>query len=62
MFHSPTAEQHVEITAIGQTVQTPAGTFDDCLFILEEGPSLKKYASGIGMIYDDGVELISTTY
>ena len=36
-----------------------AGTFDDTLTILEPGPSIKKYARDIGMIYDDGIELIS---
>jgi len=48
-----------EITHLGETVKTPAGTFKKTLTILEEGPSIKKYAPGIGQIYDDGVELIS---
>ncbi len=49
----------VEVTAMGETVETPAGTFDDTVTVLEPGPSIKKYAAGIGMIYDDGIELIS---
>lgn len=56
------AEEEVsqgEVTAIGEATVTPAGTFDDTLTVLEEGPSIKKYARGVGEIYDDGMELSS---
>lgn len=48
-----------EVTEVGVSVTTPAGTFDDTITILEEGPSIKKFARGIGEIFDDGLELLS---
>lgn len=51
--------EKAEVTHVGVQVETPAGTFDDTITILEEGPSIKKFARDIGMIYDDGIELIS---
>lgn len=60
MIHAPGwGMETVEISSMGDTVETPAGTFDDTVTILEPGPSLKKYARDIGTIYDDGIELIS---
>ena len=46
----------------GLTVDTPAGTFEDCILIretsdLEDGVSIKIYAPGVGLLFDDGVEL-----
>lgn len=57
--HGPDAVERAEITYVGTPTETPAGTFDDTVTVLEDGPSLKKYARGIGEIYDDGIELIS---
>ena len=48
-----------EITAIGDTATTPAGTFDNVMTVVEVGPSIKKYAFGVGEIFDDGLELAS---
>jgi hypothetical protein len=59
MAHGPDGIDRGEITFLGVPTETPAGTFDDTLTVLEDGPSLKKYARGIGEIYDDGIELIS---
>jgi hypothetical protein len=47
-----------EVTYIGVPFETPAGAFDDTITILEDGPSLKRYARGVGMIYDDDILLI----
>ena len=57
--HGPEGVETGEITEVGTSTETPAGTFADTLTVLEDGPSLKKYARGIGEIYDDGVELVS---
>ncbi len=59
MFHDNEDVETGEITHVGESTTTPAGTFDDTITVLEEGPSIKKYAAGIGEIYDDGIELIS---
>lgn len=46
------------------TVETPAGTFKNCLFVVETTPlepghlSLKYYARGVGLIQDGVVKLI----
>lgn len=48
-----------EITAVGATAETPAGTFDDVVVVTEVGPSVKKYARGVGEIFDDGLALVS---
>lgn len=58
-IHGPDGVETGEITFLGVPTDTPAGTFEDTLTVLEDGPSLKKYARGIGEIYDDGIELIS---
>jgi hypothetical protein len=59
MYHDAEEVETAEITVVGEPTETPAGTFDDTLTVLEDGPSIKKYARGIGEIYDDGIELIS---
>jgi hypothetical protein len=59
MAHGPDGIEYGEITHLGEPTVTPAGTLDDTLTVLEDGPSIKKYARGIGEIYDDGIELIS---
>jgi hypothetical protein len=56
------AEDRGEITAMGTRIVTPGGTFDDTLTVretspLDAGASLKHYARGVGMIYDDGLDL-----
>lgn len=58
MAHGPDGIDRGEITHVGVATETPAGTFDDTVTVLEDGPSIKKYARGIGEIYDDGIELI----
>lgn len=59
IFHDEDGVETGEITFLGEPTETPAGTFSDTLTVLETGPSIKKYARGIGEIYDDGIELIS---
>ena len=57
------AMDRAEIVYIDAAVETPWGTFRNSLLITESSPlepddeSYKRYASGIGMIYDDGLEL-----
>ena len=58
-FHGPVLIERGEITHVGVPTETPAGTFKDTLTVLEDGPSIKKCARDIGVIYDDGIELIS---
>jgi len=46
----------------GLTIDTPAGTFENCVLVretsdLEDGVSIKVYAPGVGLIEDDGVQL-----
>ncbi|GAB4299527.1 MAG: hypothetical protein Kow0090_14990 [Myxococcota bacterium] len=53
-----------EIMAVGETVEVPAGTFENTLRVKETSPldfgsSKKIYEKGIGMIVDDSIELIS---
>ena len=59
MVHGPDFVERGEITYLGVPTDTPAGTFDDTMTVLEDGPSLKKYARTVGLIYDDGIELVS---
>jgi len=59
MVHGPDSVETGEITHVGVPTVTPAGTFPDTVVVLEDGPSIKKYARGVGEIYDDGLELIS---
>jgi hypothetical protein len=65
VVHAPPSDvEAVEVTAIGDTIETPAATYTDTVTLLtqESGPTLKIYADGVGLINDDGVELVSTTY
>jgi hypothetical protein len=48
-----------EITEVGVPFDTPAGLLPDTVTVLEEGPSLKRYARDIGEVYDDGITLVS---
>ena len=57
------AMDRAEIFETGASCDTPKGTFEDCLIITESSPlepgdeSYKRYAKGIGMIHDDGLDL-----
>lgn len=51
------AEDLAQHVAIEKTYTTPAGTFYNVLFVKETPSSDKRYAPGIGMIYDDGAKL-----
>ncbi|MCZ6775145.1 MAG: hypothetical protein O7D34_01670, partial [Ignavibacteria bacterium] len=48
-----------EIMSMGETFVTPAGTFTNVVTVLENGVSIKKYAPGVGMVFDDGIVLVS---
>jgi len=61
------AEDKTEIVSMTETVQTPAGTFENCLKTkessdLEKGVFDKYYAPGIGLIKDLNLELIDYGY
>ena len=58
-IHGPDGVETGEITELGVPFETPAGTLDDTMTVLEDGPSLKRYARNIGEIYDDGLVLVS---
>lgn len=57
------AMDRAEIFQVGATVTAPKATFEKCLIVTESSPlepddeSYKRYAPGIGMIFDDGLEL-----
>jgi hypothetical protein len=56
------ALDRVEIVSVDETVKTPAGVFEHCVYLRETTPlesdvSHKYYAPGIGMIKDDEFEL-----
>ena len=53
-----------ENTAMGLTITVPAGTFHDCVEVIETSPldapghqSLKRYCPGIGLVKDGSAEL-----
>lgn len=53
-----------ENTAMGLTIATPAGTFHDCVEVIETSPldgpgheSLKRYCPGIGLVQDGDILL-----
>ena len=58
------AEDRAEHVAAGLTVNTQAGTFQDCVEVLEttllerNSKSTKRYCPGIGLVFDDGLELV----
>lgn len=62
-FNPGVAMDRAEIFDAGATVETPAGIFRNSLIVTESSPlepgdeSYKRYAPGIGMIFDDGLEL-----
>jgi hypothetical protein len=56
------ALDRAEITSLTATIETPAGTFQNCLETkettpLERGKSFKGYAPGIGLVRDDDLLL-----
>ena len=59
------AMDRAEIISMTETVQTPAGTFENCLKIEETNPlegdekEYKYYAAGIGLIQDEDLKLTS---
>jgi hypothetical protein len=60
------ALDRAEIVSVDETVTTPAGTYTHCLHTresspLEHGSSDKWYAPGIGLVEDEGMELVSVT-
>ena len=61
---SPDRAEHV---AMGLTITVPtvpAQTFEDCVEVLETTPlepnakSTKRYCPGVGLVFDNGVELV----
>jgi len=59
-----TAMDRAEIVGLSETVNTPAGTFRNCLHVrettpLEPGVGDKWYAPGLGLIKDDECALVS---
>lgn len=58
------ALDRAEHVAMGQTVQVPAGTFEDCVEIHETSPldrgsvSVKVYCPEVGLVDDDGAQLV----
>jgi len=60
---APGAMDRGEHTAMGLTVTTPAGTFHDCVEVIETSPlepgheSLKRYCPGIGLVQDNDAVL-----
>ena len=62
-IHPGVAMDRAEIFDTGAAVETPAGTFKQSLIVTESSPlepgdeSYKRYAPGVGMIFDDGLEL-----
>ena len=64
MEYAPDAAlDRAEIYETDATIDTPAGTFRNCLIVTESSPlepddeSYKRYAPDVGMIFDDGLEL-----
>ena len=64
----PVAVDRAEIVSMTETVQTPAGTFTNCVKTDETTPlepgkvESKWYANGIGLIQDDTLALVSSGY
>jgi hypothetical protein len=58
------AEDRAEIVSVRAMVETPAGTFKDCVKVKETTPlepdvvEYKYYAPGIGLVADDKLELV----
>ena len=64
----PVAMDRAEITSMGNVITTRAGTFQDCVGTLETSPlepgtsETKFYAPGIGLVKNEGLELVSYGY
>jgi hypothetical protein len=62
---APTAKDRAEHTALGLTIEVPAGVFHNCVEVTETSPlepgeeSLKAYCPGVGMVIDEELELIA---
>ncbi len=62
-YHPGVAMDRAEIFEIDAIVETPAGTFKQILVVTESSPleegdeSYKRYAPGVGMIFDDGLDV-----
>ena len=58
------AEDRAEHVAMDLQISTDAGDFEDCVEVLETTPlerkskSIKRYCPGIGLVFDDGAELV----
>ncbi|MFA6956116.1 MAG: hypothetical protein WC538_09615 [Thermoanaerobaculia bacterium] len=58
------AMDRAEHTEMGLDVTTPAGSFHDCVKVVETSPlepksvSVKFYCPGVGLVYDNGAELV----
>ena len=57
------AMDRAENTAMGLTISTPAGRLENCVKVVETSPmesgqSVKLYAPGIGIVDDDGFQLV----
>lgn len=58
------AEDEAEIVATGETVEVPAGTFEDTIRTVDRDPlsgaagETKVYAAGVGVIVDGSLELV----
>jgi hypothetical protein len=61
------AMDRAEVISLTETFETPAGIFEDCL-VTEESSAIelaieyKRYASGIGLIQDQTLVLVSYGY
>jgi hypothetical protein len=59
------AQDRAEHVAMGLQITTKAGTFKDCVEVFEttalepSSKSTKRYCPGIGLTFDDGLELVS---
>lgn len=51
------ATDRAEHVALEGSYTTPAGTFQDVLLVKEQPASTKRYARGIGLIFDDCAQL-----
>jgi hypothetical protein len=55
------AYENAIVNPFESSYTTPAGTFNNILHIIEDGgASEKRYAQGVGMIFDDGIKLTSS--
>ena len=64
-FAPGVAKDQGENVKMGITKVVPAGTYEDCVKVKETTPlepgdvSIKMYCPGVGLVFDDGLELIS---